>query len=67
LTRSTRRHPFGFLAVKLATAAGTKDFVQAAKSSNALKVSVGATCFAFLLTLVAFARWARGFLPPYTG
>jgi hypothetical protein len=46
---------FGFLAVTLATAAGGKDFVEAAKRSNALKVAVGAIFLAFVLTLVAFA------------
>jgi len=46
---------FGFLAVALATAASSKDFVEAAKASYALKVAVGAIFVAFLLTLVAFA------------
>jgi hypothetical protein len=46
---------FGFLAVTLATSAGTKDFFEAAKAYNALKVAVGAVFLAFCLTLVAFA------------
>jgi preprotein translocase subunit SecG len=46
---------FGFLAVTLGSAAGSKDFFEAAKTYNALKIAVGAIFIAFLLTLVAFA------------
>jgi len=46
---------FGFLAITLGTAAGSRDFFVAAGQYNALKVATGAILLGFLLTIGAFA------------
>lgn len=46
---------FGFLAVTLGTAAGSKDFFEAVGRYNALKIATVAVVFGFLLTIGAFS------------